>query len=89
MRLDHLAEAALLLQQRQRHLDVEEVHHEHAEVALQPQQLVLRVEHHLQDLRRREDLVQQPAEIVALDRVDRVVREGRGNLVEHRQRDVP
>ena len=83
----HIAKAGLLLvEEFQGHLDIEEIDHEHAEVALEPQQLIARVEHHLHDGGVREEVVQTPATIVGLDRIDRVVRCARTDLFHHQRR---
>lgn len=71
---EHVAEAGLLgVEEFESHLDVEEIDHEHAEVALEPEQLVAGVEHDLDDGGVGEEVVELPAAVVRGDRVDGVV----------------
>lgn len=78
---EDVAEAGLLLvEELERHLDVEEVDHEDAEVALEPEQLVAGVEHDLHDGGVREEVVELPAAVVRRNGVDRVVDFARADL---------
>ena len=86
---EHVAEAGLLgVEEFEGHLDVEEIDHEHAEVALEPEQLVGGVEHDLDDGRVGEEVVELPAAVVCGDRVDRVVDNAGTDLSMRKKRTI-